>query len=171
MSLLKPVNFVPRKTAIAERDDLRLSVALRSEAGRNEGPWVDSSGDLPEVEHRSTLEQFLDPEKAQATETALKEIRRARGDNQQQTDQAQLALEAARSASAAARETFANWLKTRDTTQRVDQDPDLIARTQRLDALKAAERTVEEQLEGLAQTDLGLAQNGAEVVISLIGAK
>jgi predicted RNA-binding Zn-ribbon protein involved in translation (DUF1610 family) len=118
-------------------------------------------GDLPEVEHRYALEQFLDPEKAQATDAALKQVRRARGDNQQQTDQAQLALEAARSASAAARETFANWLKTRDTTQRVDQDPDLIARTQRLDALKAAERTVEEQLEGLAQADLGLAQKEA----------
>ncbi|GJE52840.1 hypothetical protein GOFOIKOB_5914 [Methylobacterium tardum] len=115
-------------------------------------------GDLPEVEHRYTLEQFLDPGKSQATAAALKEVRRERGDNQQQTDQAQLALDAARSASAAARETFANWLKTRDTTQRVDQDPDLVARTQQLDALKAAERTVEERLEALAQADLDLAQ-------------
>jgi predicted RNA-binding Zn-ribbon protein involved in translation (DUF1610 family) len=115
-------------------------------------------GDLPEVEHRYTLEQFLDPGKSQTTAAALKEVRRERGDNQQQTDQAQLALDAARSASAAARETFANWLKTRDTTQRVDQDPDLVARTQQLDALKAAERTVEERLEALAQADLDLAQ-------------
>ena len=86
-------------------------------------------GDLPQVEHRYTLEQFLDTGKSQATAAALKQLRRERSDNQQQTDQAQLALDAARSASAAARETFANWLKTRDTTQRVDQDPGLIART------------------------------------------
>lgn len=115
-------------------------------------------GDLPEVEHRYTLEQFLDTGKSQATAAALKQVRRERSDNQQQTDQAQLALDAARSASEAARETFANWLKTRDATQRVDQDPDLVARTQQLDALKAAERTVEERLETLAQADLDLTQ-------------
>ena len=121
-------------------------------------------GDLPEVEHRYTLEQFLDPGKSEATATALKQVRRARSDTQEQTDQTQLALDAARSASAAARETFANWLKTRDSTQRVDQDPDLIARTRQLDALKAAERSVEETLEGLARTDLGLAQNEAALM-------
>ncbi|GJE14085.1 MULTISPECIES: zinc ribbon domain-containing protein [Methylobacterium] len=121
-------------------------------------------GDLPEVEHRYTLEQFLDPGKSEATTTALKQVRRARNDTQAQTDQVQLALDAARAASAAARETFANWLKTRDSTQRVDQDPDLIARTRQLDALKAAERSVEEKLEGLAQADLGLAQTEAALM-------
>ena len=122
-------------------------------------------GDLPEVEHRYTTEQFLDPGRSAATATALKQIRRARSDGQEQIDQAQLALDAARSASAAARETFANWLKTRDSTQRVDQDPDLIARTRQLDALKAAERTVEEKLEGLGQADLSLAQNESALMI------
>ena len=115
-------------------------------------------GDLPQVEHRYTLKQFLDPAQADATATALKQVRRDRSDKRRQTDQAELALDAARSASAAARETFANWLKTRDATQRVDQDPELVARTRQLDALKAAERRVEEQLETLAQEDLGLAQ-------------
>nr|WP_313898750.1 serine endopeptidase [Methylobacterium sp. J-067] len=120
-------------------------------------------GDLPNVEHRYALDQFLDRSKSDATAAALKQVRRERADNQQQAEQTQLALDAARSASEASRETFANWLKTRDATQRVDQDPGLIARTRQLDALKAAERTVEEQQEGLAKADLNLAQRETEL--------
>ncbi|MDP4024835.1 zinc ribbon domain-containing protein [Methylobacterium sp. NEAU 140] len=113
-------------------------------------------GDLPQVERRYTLDQFLDRPQAEASADALKRIRRELDDNRRRAEQAQLALEAARSASEAARETFANWLKTRDSTQRVDQDPGLVARTEQLDGLKAAERAVEERLEGLARTDLDL---------------
>ncbi|MCJ2132699.1 serine endopeptidase [Methylobacterium sp. J-026] len=120
-------------------------------------------GDLPQVEHRYTLDQFLDRGQTDATAAALKQVRRERAVNQQQAERTQLALDAARSASEASHETFANWLKTRNATQRVDQDPGLVARTQQLDALKAAERTVEEQQEGLAKADLGLAQRETEL--------
>ena len=118
-------------------------------------------GDLPQVEQRYTVEQFLDADRARATADALTQIRRAQADNRRQADQTQLALDAARSASDAARDTFANWLKTRDATQRVDQDPGLIARTERLDALKAAERAVEERLEALATSSLDLSEREA----------
>ncbi|MCJ2084638.1 serine endopeptidase [Methylobacterium sp. E-005] len=120
-------------------------------------------GDLPQVEHRYTLDQFLDRGQTDATAAALKQVRHERADNQQQAERTQLALDAAHSASEASHETFANWLKTRNATQRVDQDPGLVARTQQLDALKAAERTVEEQQEGLAKADLGLAQRETEL--------
>ncbi|KQP16526.1 zinc ribbon domain-containing protein [Methylobacterium sp. Leaf93] len=115
-------------------------------------------GDLPQVEHRQTLEQFLDGPTDEAAAESLKRIRREQDDNRRRTEQEQLALDAARSASEAARETFANWLRTRDATQRVDQDPDLIARTQALDALKGAERTIEERLEALAKARLDLSE-------------
>lgn len=118
-------------------------------------------GDLPQVEHRHTLEQFLDGDEARATTETLKQIRREENDNRRQAEQTQLALDAARSASEASRETFANWLKTRDATQRVDQDPGLIARTERLDALKAAERTIEERLEALSTAGLDLSEREA----------
>ncbi|AWN42910.1 zinc ribbon domain-containing protein [Methylobacterium durans] len=115
-------------------------------------------GDLPQVEHRYTLEQFLDRDRAKVSADALKQVRQQQDDNRRASEQAQLALDAARSATEAARETFANWLKTRDATQRVDQDPGLIARTDRLDALKAAERAIEERLEGLARSGLDLSE-------------
>lgn len=99
-------------------------------------------GDLPQVESRYTLEQFLDRDPAAASAETLKRLQREQEDVGRRVEQARLALEAARSASRAARETFGNWLQTRDATQRVDQDPGLIARTEQLDRLKAAERAV-----------------------------
>ena len=92
---------------------------------------------------------------------ALREIRREQADSRRRVEHDQLALAAARAASESAQETFANWLKTRDATQRVDQDPGLIARTQQLDALKAAERTIEERLAALARTGLDLSEREA----------
>lgn len=118
-------------------------------------------GDLPQVEHRDTLARFLDGDQARASADALERIRREQDDNRRQTEQDQLALEAARAASEAARETFANWLKIRDATQRVDQDPGLIARTQQLDTLKAAERAIAERLENLARAGLDLSERAA----------
>lgn len=115
-------------------------------------------GDLPQVEHRYTLDQFLDRGPATASAETLKRLRREREDVERRAGQAQLALEAARSASQAARETFGNWLQTRDATQRVDQDPSLVARTEQLDGLKAAERAVEEQVEGLNRSALALSE-------------
>lgn len=114
--------------------------------------------DLPRVEHVYTVDDFLDRDRATESAAKLKQIRRDREQVGQQADQTRLALEAARSASSASRETFTNWLQTRDATQRVDQDPGLIARTQQLDALKAAERTIEERSEALAKADLDLSE-------------
>ncbi|HEV7439032.1 MAG TPA: zinc ribbon domain-containing protein [Methylobacterium sp.] len=118
-------------------------------------------GDLPQVEQHYTLEQFLDRDRAGPTAEALREVRRDRQEIQRRVEQAELELEAARSASAAARETFSNWLKTRDATQRVDQDPGLVSRTERLDTLKEAERTIETRLEGLAREGLDLSERAA----------
>ena len=112
--------------------------------------------DLPQVERTYTLEQFLDRDAAAASAETLKRLRRDAEDNARRLEQTQLSLDAARAASEAARETFGNWLKTRDATQRVDQDPGLIARTQQLDALKASERALEEQIDVLTRTGIGL---------------
>ena len=117
--------------------------------------------DLPGVERPLTLEQFLDREQADASGAALTQIHREQEDNQRRTAEAQLALDAARAASSGEQETFANWLKTRDATQRVDQDPGLVARTEKLDELKAGERTVEERLAALARSGLDLSEREA----------
>ncbi|VTU17957.1 zinc ribbon domain-containing protein [Variovorax sp. PBL-E5] len=105
-------------------------------------------GDLPRVERTLGPKDFIDRSAAdplRATITAAE-----RSGQQAEREQAELKLTAARQASRAARETFANWLATRHATAQPDQDGELIARTKALDALK--------QKEDEAQRDLG-AQN------------
>ncbi|UCV26841.1 zinc ribbon domain-containing protein [Ferribacterium limneticum] len=108
---------------------------------------------LPKVEHRVTLEDFIDKPAAQTLRAEVKAMQEKRQAAQDAHDQAQLKLNGARANSAAARDTFNNWLATRHATKQPDQDAELIARTQALDELKILERKaladVERQQQGL----------------------
>ena len=95
---------------------------------------------LPKVEQRYTLEDFIDKEAANASRAAIKQTQKTRQAAQEALDQAGLKLNSARANAATARETFNNWLATRHVTQRPEQDSELLTRTQALDELKAAER-------------------------------
>lgn len=95
---------------------------------------------LPRVEHRVTLEDSMDRAAADQARAEIRQTGETRQVAQDQRDQAQLKLNAARANAQSARDTFNNWLATRAVTKRPEQDSELIARTQELDALKAAER-------------------------------
>ncbi|MGB4063058.1 MAG: serine endopeptidase [Azonexus sp.] len=95
---------------------------------------------LPKVEHRVTLDDFIDQQAAAPLRAELKAMQEKRQVAQDAHDQAQLKLNGARANSAAARDTFNNWLATRHATKRPEQDAELIARTQALDELKILER-------------------------------
>ena len=95
---------------------------------------------LPKVEHRVALEDFIDKQAAVPLRAELKAMQEKRQVAQDANDQAQLKLNGARANSAAARDTFNNWLATRHATKRPEQDAELIERTQALDELKILER-------------------------------
>lgn len=95
---------------------------------------------LPKVEHRVALEDFIDKQAAAPLRAELKAMQETRLLAQDAHDQAQLKLNGARANSAAARDTFNNWLATRHATKRPEQDAELIERTQALDELKILER-------------------------------
>ena len=95
---------------------------------------------LPKVEHRVALEDFIDKQAAVPLRAELKAMQEKRQVAQDANDQAQLKLNGARANSAAARDTFNNWLSTRHATKRPEQDAELIERTQALDELKILER-------------------------------
>lgn len=68
-------------------------------------------GDLPQVEHRYAVAQFLDREPARVSTGSLKRVRQERGDNLRLAVGG-IALDAARGAAKSAREAFANELTT-----------------------------------------------------------
>jgi thiol:disulfide interchange protein len=119
-------------------------------------------GDLPRVETQLSIDDFIDRARAEQARTAIKAAERQQQDVQQALEQAQQRLAVARSDNAAARETFNNWLATRRATQLAEQDPELIRRTQELDALKGKERSAQQEVEKLEQQALQLRQGMAQ---------
>jgi len=97
-------------------------------------------GDLPQVEQTRSLDDYLDPTRAPAVKDAILVAQKNAKEAQAALEQAQLLQQKAEANNSAARETFSNWLATRRVTERPEQDAELIARTQQLDALRQAER-------------------------------
>ncbi len=115
-------------------------------------------GDLPQVEKALGIEDFIDKPAASALRTAIKNAELAERNAGTALEQAQLKLKVATADSAAARETFDNWLSTRRATQLSNQDPELIARTKALDTLKDRERAAGAAVEAQQQAALDASQ-------------
>ncbi|WP_431274277.1 serine endopeptidase [Variovorax ureilyticus] len=116
-------------------------------------------GDLPRVEHRIELDDFIDRAAAEPLRNTVRSAERAEQEAVRDREQADLKLLAARQASRAARETFSNWLATRHATAQPDQDAELIARTKALDALKQKEDEAERAVGAQRQIALDARQS------------
>jgi len=115
-------------------------------------------GDLPRVEQRHTLEDFMDPAATARQRAAQDAAQLAQRQAQDALEQARLQQKVAQSDSQAARETFDNWLATRSVTQRSEQDAELLARTRALDGLRVRERVAEQQVQAQQQKALDARQ-------------
>jgi len=116
-------------------------------------------GDLPRVEHRIELDDFIDRAAADPLRNTVRDAERIEQEAVRDREQADLKLLAARQASRAARETFSNWLATRHATAQPDQDTELIARTKALDALKQKEDEAERAVGAQRQIALDARQS------------
>ncbi len=114
--------------------------------------------DLPKVETPLRLDDFLDRAQADEWRARIEVSQQVERDAQAALEQAQLAWDQARSDNQAERETFENWLATRSVTQRAESDPELIARTRKLDALKDAERRAQQAVDAQRQVLLDARQ-------------
>ena len=119
-------------------------------------------GDLPKVEQRLTVEDFIDRPAATGLRTAIQASQRAVQDAQGALEQAQLKHRVAQADTQSARETFNNWLATRKATQLADQDPELVARTRALDGLRQAERDAKAKMDQQEQLALDAEQAGTK---------
>ena len=115
-------------------------------------------GDLPQVEKRLSLDDFMDGAVTGSLRSAIKNAEVAGQNAETALQQAQLKRRSAQADSAAARETFNNWLSTRQATQLAGQDTELVARTQALDTLKDKERAAGVAVEAQQQAGLDARQ-------------
>lgn len=117
-------------------------------------------GDLPQVEKALVADDFIDKPAANALRNTIKNSEVSERNAETALQQAQLKRKVAQADTTAARETFNNWLSTRQVTQLSDQDPELIARTRALDALNDRERAAGAAVEAQQQTALDARQSG-----------
>ena len=118
--------------------------------------------DLPRVESARALEDYMDPAASQAARAA---IAKAEVDERTAVDaleQARMKLKVAQSDVSTTRQGFNNWLATRTATARAEQDPEVISRTQALDALQARERAARAEVEKQEQRRLDSQQAGEQ---------
>ncbi|MBN8557475.1 MAG: serine endopeptidase [Proteobacteria bacterium] len=116
-------------------------------------------GDLPRVEHRLALDDFMDRAAAQAARDTIQAGERQAQDRSDALEQARLKLQVAQADVSTQRQGFANWIATRRATERAEQDPEVIARTRALDELQARERAARAEVERQQQALLDARQS------------
>lgn len=97
-------------------------------------------GDLPHVERTLELEAFLDPAVAEPLRERLEALDARELALGAERETAELAVIAAQNDLAQGQATFDTWRATRSATERADTDPDVVARAQAFDVLKARHR-------------------------------
>ena len=114
--------------------------------------------DLPTVDGRVELSDFVDKTRAAPLDAAIRKgVEEARVADERIAT-LDLKLQSAQAAYDTARQAFDNWIATRQSTQRSDQDPEVIRRTRDLDGLSAATRTAEVAVEEARAAQLEMQQ-------------
>lgn len=124
-------------------------------------------GDLPQVEKRVTLNDFIDRPAADAARQELRSSQESERAAREELQQAELRLKVAQADTTSARDSFSNWLATRRATERSEQDPEVIARTRALDGLRATERQALAAVQAQQQLVLDAQQNAERVSVRL----
>jgi predicted RNA-binding Zn-ribbon protein involved in translation (DUF1610 family) len=115
--------------------------------------------DLPRLESRLEVEQFVaDRAELDRLRAQVRQLERDQRELSDRRAQAQLALTTAANAYRAAQAQYRNWVATRTATTDPRQDPEVLRRTQELDALKQAEREAQVQVEELDRSLLTASQ-------------
>lgn len=118
--------------------------------------------DLPTVDERLSLSDFVDRPKAEALDVSMRVIEAEEKKGGDQLASLDLKLASTRAAYASAKNAFDNWIATRTSTARADQDPEVLKRTRELDDLTAASRRAETAVEEVRARQLALGQKLAD---------
>ena len=108
-------------------------------------------GDLPQVEKNYAIDDFLDKPIAESLRANLREAGRIRTDLHDSSNQAQVKLTAASNNYNSAKDTFNNWIATRQATAQDSQNDEVLDRTKALDDLKVIERAATAEVDQQVQ--------------------
>jgi len=114
--------------------------------------------DLPTVDERVALSDFVDKPRAARLEQAIRSVEEKAHDADEVRASLDLKEQSAKAAYQSARLGFENWIATRTSTQRGDQDPEVIQRTRELDTLQQGSRDAESAVEKVAASRLEMEQ-------------
>ena len=103
--------------------------------------------DLPTVGSHVELSDFIDKPRAATLDQAMRDTRDRIRDATESRATLDLQRQSSRAAYRTARLGLENWIATRQSTQRADQDPEVLRRTRELDALGAEARAADVAVE------------------------
>ncbi|UOO90777.1 serine endopeptidase [Vitreoscilla massiliensis] len=120
-------------------------------------------GDLPQAAPYKDLQAYVNQQVYAPLQLEQTRLQSQQTQLQNVAEQNNLALQKQRNQTLSEQDSLNNWLATRSVTEQSDQNPEVIARTQKLDALKAQERKAQQQTEAVQQQQLDTEQRLAQV--------
>lgn len=120
-------------------------------------------GDLPKIESRLSIEDYIDKGAREKLTEQLKQLEQKEAAVKENAEQAQLKLQTARTDYQAAKQTFDAWVTTRRATESADQNRELIARTTTLDRLRKKEREHTSDVEIIQKQLLDISQEQSKI--------
>ena len=124
-------------------------------------------GDLPQAAPYKDLQSYVNQQAYVPLQLEQARLEGQQKQLQDASEQNQLALQKQRNQTLSEQASLNNWLATRSVTEQSDQNPEVIVRTQKLDALKAQERKAQQQTEAVQQQQLDANQRLAQVQVEL----
>jgi hypothetical protein len=119
--------------------------------------------DLPTVDERVELSDFIDKPQAQKLDVAIRGTEEAIRQATDARAPLELRLQSSMAAYNNAKQGFDNWIATRQSTQRPDQDPEVLKRTRELDELAVTSRVAQTEVEKSQSSQLALEQSLADM--------
>ncbi|MGI9024957.1 MAG: hypothetical protein ACR2GP_05170 [Burkholderiaceae bacterium] len=114
--------------------------------------------DLPTVDEHLALSDFVDKPRAEALAASTRAAEADAKTGRDRLASLDLKLQSTQAAYASAKSAFDNWVATRQSTARPDQDPEVFKRTRELDDLTALSRRAETDVEQVRASQLALDQ-------------
>ena len=109
--------------------------------------------DLPSVEQTRELDDYMG-EKGILLQQTRDRLNEEDTRLTEEAERSALELEKQRNQTAAEQQSLQNWLAARSATEQSEQNPEVIARTRKLDELKAKEQTLQQQYAAIQQRQL-----------------